>query len=182
MYDHYIAVDYAQSNMAIARMTGHSTKIVSKDVKSSIKELQFYLSHLKGKKILTIEETTTSQWLYTELKEYVDEMIVCDPYRNYLLSDGPKTDKMDAAKLVTLLKGNLLKPVFHSGEDFFYLRKIVSGYEDVIKAGVRVLNQRAALLRGTGKDKREQVLKDPKVLQIQQTQIHNQVELLPIDV
>ena len=162
MYDHYIAVDYAQSNMAIARMTRHSTKIAVIEVKSSIKELQFYLSRLKGKKILTIEETTTSQWLYAELREYVDEIIVCDPYRNRLLSDGPKTDKLDAAKLVVLLKGNLLKPVFHSGEGFFYLRKIVSGYEDVIKAGVRALNQRSALLRGTGKDKREKVLEDAK--------------------
>lgn len=30
---------------------------------------------------------------------------------------------------------------------FIYLRKIISGYEDVVKAGVRVKNQRAALLR-----------------------------------
>ncbi len=162
MYDHYIAVDYAQQNMAIAKMTGQSTKIVTKDVKSNIKELQLYLSQLKGKKILTIEETTTSQWLYTELKSYVDEIIVCDPYRNHLLSDGPKTDKADAIKLVELLKGNLLKPVFHSGEESFYLRKIVSGYGDIVKAGVRLKNQRAGLFRGIGKDKGEKVLKDSK--------------------
>ncbi len=29
MYDHYIAVDWAQSNMAIARMTGKSKDIVT---------------------------------------------------------------------------------------------------------------------------------------------------------
>lgn len=162
MYDNYIAVDYSQRNMAIAKMTNRSDKIVTKDVPSNIKELQLYLSQTKGKNILTIEETTTSQWLYTELKGYVEQIIVCDPYRNRLLSDGPKTDKIDAANLVVLLRGNLLKPVFHSGDDFFHLRKIVSGYEDVVKAGVRVQNQRAGLLRGIGKNKATKVLEDPR--------------------
>ena len=79
MFDHYIAVDWAQSNMAIARMTGSSNKINVIDVPSSVKELKLYLSQLRGKKILAVEESTASQWLYTELREKVDEMIVCDP-------------------------------------------------------------------------------------------------------
>ena len=150
-YDHYIALDWAQKNMAIARMTAHSDKISAVDVPASIKELQLYLIGLKGKKVLTFEETNTAQWLYTELREYVDEIIVCDPYRNRLLSEGPKTDKIDAKKLVLLLRGNLLKAVFHSGDDFILLRKLVSGYQDVIKSGVRLKNQRDAMFRSTGK-------------------------------
>ena len=35
-------------------------------------------------------ETTISQWLYTELRKYVDKIIICDPHRNKLLSEGPK--------------------------------------------------------------------------------------------
>jgi transposase len=120
------------------------------------------LDQLQGKKVLTFEETTTSQWLYTELKGHVDEIVVCDAYRNKLLSEGPKTDKIDATKLVQLLKANLLKPVFHSGDEFFYLRKIVSGYEDVVKAGVRLKNQRSALFRAQGKGKSEKTLENPK--------------------
>lgn len=161
MYDHYIALDWAQSNMAIARMTKESEKIQTKDVPSNIKELQFYLTHLKGKKILTFEETTTSQWLYTELKDYVDEILVCDPYRNHLLSEGPKTDKLDAVKLVQLLRGGLLKPVFHSADQFIEMRKLISGYQDVVKAGVRLKNQRASLFRAKGQNKREKSLNDP---------------------
>ena len=158
MYDHCIAVDWAQSNMAIARMTKESSAIKVVNVPSSVKELQIFLSRLKGKKILTFEETSTSQWLYVELKDYVDEIVVCDPYRNHLLSDGPKTDELDAAKLVKLLKEGFLKPVFHSADEFIYLRKLVSGYEDMIKAGVRLKNQRSALFRAQGKDKREKNL------------------------
>ncbi len=144
--------------MAIARMTKEASAVKAVNVPSSVKELQIYLGRLKGKKILTFEETTTSQWLYVELKNYVDEILVCDPYRNHLLSDGPKTDELDAAKLVQLLKGDFLKPVFHSADEFIYLRKLISGYEDVIKAGVRLKNQRAALFRAQGKDKREKNL------------------------
>lgn len=107
---------------------------------------------------MTIEETTPSHWLYTELKPCVDSIVVCDPYRNRLLSEGAKTDKIDAQKLVRLLRAELLKPVFHSGEQLFYLRKVVSGYEDVVKSGVRLKNQRAALFRAVGLSKKESKL------------------------
>ena len=60
--------------------------------------------------------------------------------RNRLLSEGVKTDRIDAEKLVQLLRARLLKEVFHSGHTFIYLRKVISGYEDTIKAGVRVKN------------------------------------------
>ena len=61
-YDHYIALDWSKVNMAIARMTklGRGNPNVI-DVPTSIKELKIYLSNLKGKKILTIEETTTGR-------------------------------------------------------------------------------------------------------------------------
>ncbi len=151
IYDHYIAIDWSIKNMAIARMTKKSNKITAIDVPSDLEDLQAYLKNLRGTKNLTIEETTTSQWLYTELREYVDRIIICDPNRNKLLNEGPKTDKIDATKLVHLLKAGLMKEVYHSTDRFLYLRRIVSGYEDLVKAGVRSKNQRYALLRAVGK-------------------------------
>lgn len=150
IYDHYVAIDWSIKNMAIARMTAKSSQIKVIDIPACVTELQVYLKNLKGTKILTIEETTTSQWLYTELKEHVDRILVCDPYRNRLLSEGAKTDKIDATKLVQLLRANLLKEVFHSSDRFLNLRKLVSGYEDLVKAGVRLKNQRYSLLRACG--------------------------------
>ena len=149
-YDHYIAADWSIANMAIARMTAKHNKIHVVDVPSDVTEFQIYLKNLKGSKILTIEETTTSQWLYTELKDHVDRLLICDPVRNHLLSEGAKTDKIDATKLVQLLKANLLKEVFHSSDKFVNLRRVVSGYGDVIRAGVRLKNQRYSLLRACG--------------------------------
>lgn len=147
MYDHYVAVDWAMSNMAIARMTPNSKKPMVIDVPSSISELKIYLKNLQGSICLTVEETTTAQWLYTELRDSVDRLIVCDPFRNKLLSEGAKTDKIDAEKLVKLLRGDLLKEVFHSTDKYVSLRKLVSAYEDLIQQGVRMKNQRAAIFR-----------------------------------
>jgi len=155
VYDHYIAVDWSAKNMAIARMTKKSNKITAIDVPADITELQIYLKNLEGSKILAIEETTTSQWLYTELKDYVNKIIVCDPTRNRLLDDGPKTDKIDAVKLVQLLRAGLMKEVYHSADKFLYLRRVVSGYEDLVKSGVRLKNQRYSLLRICGKKGKE---------------------------
>lgn len=158
MYDHFIAVDWAKSNMAISRMTRKSKKIRTIDVKSDVEELKIYLSSLRGKKVLTIEESTASQWLYTELKDYVDKLIVCDPYRNHLLTEGAKTDKIDSIKLVKLLKADMLKEVYHTGDELIYLRKIVSGYEDIVKAGVRFKNQKDALFRAVQRESKKDSL------------------------
>lgn len=152
IYDHYIAIDWAIKNMAIARTTKKSNKVTVIDVPSDIGNLQIYLKNLRGSKILVLEETTTAQWLYTELNDYVDKIIICDPHRNKLLSEGAKTDKIDATKLVQLLRAGLVKEVYHSADKFLYLRRLVSGYEDLVKAGVRSKNQRYSLLRACGKN------------------------------
>ena len=152
MYDHYIALDWSKSNMAIARLTKKGKKAEVRDIPSNVLYLKEYLKSLKGKKVLTFEEGTSSQWLYSDLRGYVSKLIVCDPYRNHLLSEGAKTDKIDAVKLVNLNKAGMLKEVYHSGDDFIYLRKLVSGYTDVIKSLVRLKNQRSSVFCSVGLD------------------------------
>jgi hypothetical protein len=102
-YDHYIAVDWSQKNMAIARSNQKSKQVHTVDVPSELRDLKDYLCNLKGSKILTIEECPAAQWLYVELSDYVDKVLICDPYRNRLLFDGAKNDVLDAEKLCLLL-------------------------------------------------------------------------------
>jgi hypothetical protein len=59
-YDHYLSMDWSQKNMAIARMKKNSIEPKIIDVKSDVKEAKKYFSGLKGSKILTIEETTST--------------------------------------------------------------------------------------------------------------------------
>lgn len=149
-YTHYLAMDWSINGVEIASLQYNSIKAEVTSMSSEISEIKKYLEGKRGKKILTIEETTGSHWLYVELKSYVDKIIICDPYRNRLLSEGAKNDKIDAKKLCLLLRGGLLKEVYHNSEFDYNLRKLVSSYEDLVKAGVRMKNQKSAFERSKG--------------------------------
>jgi transposase len=61
---------------------------------------------------LVIEEGPLADWLFRNLSPCVDEMVVCDPYRNALIAkDGDKSDAIDWQKLADLFRGGYVKPV-----------------------------------------------------------------------
>ena len=136
IYKHYIALDWSKVNFALASIRDSGTKFNVVEHPANLKILKEYLKQLPGKKILTIEETTTAQWLYVELKDYVDKILICEPFQNKLLNSGPKNDKIDAVKLCTLLRNGSLKEVYHTTDELYKLRKLVSVYEDLIDVGV----------------------------------------------
>ena len=49
-YDHYIALDWSEKNMAIARLGKKDTEPKVIDVPSDLKELKLYLSKSEGQK------------------------------------------------------------------------------------------------------------------------------------
>jgi transposase len=146
-WDHFVAVDWSQTVMALAHMGRRSKEPTVFERPARVKDLKEYLGTLKGRIIVTFEETTTAQWLFVEMRDVVDRIVVCDPSHNRWISHGPKTDAIDARKLCVLLRGGLLKEVFHSTDALYTLRTLVSSYDDLVRAGVRLLNQRHALER-----------------------------------
>jgi len=147
-YDHYVSIDWSLSTMAIAHMGRRDNIPRVFERPSELKELKTYLRSLKGRIIITFEETGCAHWLYLELVDCADRILICDPFQNKLLCHGPKTDKIDARKLCELLRAGLLKEVYHSNSELYELRLLVSAYEDVVRSGIRVLNQKAALTLG----------------------------------
>jgi transposase len=161
IYKHYISLDWSMQQVCLARMRADSNEPITKFFPPDVKEIKEYLKELKGKKILTIEETTGSHWLYVELLESVDKILICDPFRNSLLNEGPKNDKIDARKLCLLL----LKEVFHNSSEDYKIRKVASAYIALVKAGVRMKNQNSALYRGEGlKYKKDKIKRDDRLL------------------
>lgn len=153
-YEHYVALDWSLKTMALAHLSlrDQTPRIFQRP--ADLKELKAYLCSLKGRVILTFEESGFAHWLYLELLDEVDRIIICDPFKNKLLHHGPKTDKIDAGKLCQLLRAGLLTEVFHSTSGLYELRLLVSAYDDIVRAGIRLLNQQAALKlthRDTGK-------------------------------
>jgi len=148
MYDHYVAVDWSLETMAIGHLSRRDDHPRVFERPSDLKELKEYLASLKGRTILTLEESGSAHWLYLELLDCVERIVVCDPFHNKLLCHGPKTDKIDAGKLCELLRAGLLKEVYHSDNGLYELRTLVSAYQDIVTAGVRALNQKKALTLG----------------------------------
>ena len=164
IYRHYIALDWSKETVAMATMRDSGGKIKVQVFQPDPRIIKEEIKKYKGSKILTIEETTTSHWLYVELRESVDKIFICDPYRNNLLKDGPQTDKIDAKKLCMLLRNGMMKEVYHTIEKEYEIRKLVSAYIDVIKASVRLKNQRSAIFRSEGKNhKKEKVMSDSSI-------------------
>lgn len=147
-YDQYVAIDWSLKNMAIGHQSRRDDHPRVFERPTDLKELKEYLGSLKGRTILTLEESGSAHWLYLELLDCVERIIVCDPFHNRLLCHGPKTDKIDAGKLCELLRAGLLKEVYHSDNGLYELRALVSAYQDVVTAGVRALNQQRALTLG----------------------------------
>ena len=147
-YDHYVAIDWSLKIMAIAHMSrrGDIPRVFERP--TDLKELKAHLSSLRGRTIITFEESGAAHWLYLELLDVVDRIVICDPFQNRLLFHGPKTDKIDAGKLCELLRAGLLKEVYHSDSVLYELRLLVSAYDDVVRSGIRVLNQKEALRLG----------------------------------
>jgi len=142
MTTYYIGADVHSNSTELA--IERNNKIVHRyKLPTSIAALSNVLDSLKGEKHLAIEEGPMAGWLYRNLSSKVDELIICDPRRNKLIdSDGDKDDKIDAAKLACLLRGNYLRPVYHSDDDGrTELKHWISLYHDRVRDAVRNINK-----------------------------------------
>ena len=78
------------------------------------------------------------------------EVLVCNPWRNALLKEGSKSDKIDAQKLANLLRTGMLRPVYHGENGQRTLRELGRSYQTISKDLNRVMNRLKALYRGWG--------------------------------
>ena len=162
MVTYYIGADVHSKFTEIA--VEDRKRIISRHrVATTILEIRKVLSSIKGQKHMVIEEGIMSGWLYRNLSPYVDRFVVCDPRRNKLIAcDGDKDDKIDAAKLASLLRGRYLREVYHSQDNRrIEFKQWVSSYHDRVKDAVRNINKLRAKCRMHGISIPRCVLRDP---------------------
>ena len=94
---------------------------------------------------ITFEEGTWAAWLFDLLKPHVTKVVVCNPRRNALLKEGNKSDRIDARKLAELLRGGLLRPVYHGENGIRTLKELARSYLTIVKDLSRVKNRLKAL-------------------------------------
>jgi transposase len=162
MTTYYIGADVHSNSTELA--IEKRNKIVARySVPTTIPAISNVLDSLQGKKHLTFEEGPMAGWLYRNLNQKVDKLIVCDPRRNKLISsDGDSDDKIDAGKLALLLRGGYLRAVYHSDNDQrAELKHWVNLYHDRVRDAVRNINKIRARCRMFGLTIPRSALRDP---------------------
>ena len=178
---YFIGLDVHKSTTSVCVLDREGEIYDARTLPTTELHLREYLRSLPPAKGVVMEEMDLSQWLYSVLPPEVDEMVVCDPYRNKCLSEGPKNDRIDARKLAELYRGKLIREVYHSTDARMEIRKLASCYRSTMKGYVRSVNQYKAVLRKSGKPESEFSSLEQKIAQIQGEQVttyHRQVEFL----
>jgi transposase len=162
MATYYIGADVHTNNTELA--IEQRGRIVARySVPTTIPAIRTVLSSLQGRKILAIEEGPMAGWLYRNLNQEVEKLVVSEPRRNKLIvSEGDKDDKIDAAKLAVLLRGNYLKVVHHTHDDHrAHLKHWINLYHDRIRDAVRDINKIRACCRMHGVRIPRKVVRNP---------------------
>jgi len=133
-------VDSRMTNLAVER----NGRIVQElCVPTTIPALRAALDSIGRPRKLTFEEGPMADWLGRNLRPAVDELVICDPRRNGLISqDGDSDDVIDARKLASLLRGGYLRAVYHREDPKrVALKQWVGLYHDRVKDAVRQINK-----------------------------------------
>ncbi len=159
----YIGADVHVTTTELA--VDRSGKVLDRyRVPTTIPSLRGVLVQISGSCVLVIEEGPMAGWLYRNLREHVEKMIVCDPRRNHHIArDGDKDDPIDAAKLAALARGGYLREVYHTDDESREaFKQWVSLYHDRIGDRVRQANKIHGRARLYGARIPAVVLKQPQ--------------------
>jgi transposase len=151
MFKTYIGAD-VDSKMTELAVERNGKVVCRRRVETSIVAMKEFLAGVGGSKALCLEEGPMADWLYRNLKDDVDELVICDPRRNKLIAcDGDKDDPIDAGKLAELHRGGYLRAVHHSDSvERVLLKQWVGLYHDRVKDAVRQINKIRARCRMHG--------------------------------
>jgi transposase len=141
----YIGLDVHQATISVAVLDSTGKLVMESILETSAATILQFFAGLRGRLLVTFEESTSAAWLYDLLKPHVAEVLVCNPRQNYLLNEGNKSDRIDARKLAELLRGHLLKPVYHGETGVRTLRELARAYLTTVKDMTRVMNRLKAV-------------------------------------
>ena len=103
-------------------------------------------------KRLMLEESNLARWIAQLLKPHVQQLVVCDARRNWLIShDSHKHDRRDAFALARLLRLNEFKPVWQPTDDQRVLfKRVAKSYENAVLRQTRLKLQLKSLFQHWG--------------------------------
>src|SRR5215467_7217088 len=149
---HFIGMDTHCQFCEIA-VVNHSGALVRRDrCATCIPDLLKIIEQVPRPRSLVIEEGPLAGWLWRNLHEAMDRLVVSEPRRNRLIAkDGDKDDDLDAEKLAQLLRGGYVKTV-HQVQTLerALLKQYVSLYYHRVRQRVREALRISSLFRQHG--------------------------------
>jgi transposase len=143
----YIGMDVHKESISIAVMNGAGKIVMECVIETRASMILQFIDGLRGDLQVTFEEGTSAAWLYDLLKPHVTKLVVCDPRRNASMREGHQSDKIDARRLVELLRLNHLHPVYHGEHGLRSLKELVRSYLTITKDLGRVMSRVKAIYR-----------------------------------
>lgn len=149
---HFIAMDTHCHSTDICVKTRANRPGRRWRVATTIPAIREVLEAVARPRKLTFEEGPLADWLWRNLREVVDEALVCDPRRNALVAkDGDKDDPIDAEKLCDLFMGGYVRAVYHPESLRRQVCKQTVGlYHERVRHRVAQSNKVVGLLRRWG--------------------------------
>lgn len=128
-------------------------KLVKREhLPTTIPVLAEFIESVPHPRRLAFEESSIAGWLYRNLRDRVDELVVCDPRRNgYIARDGDKDDPIDAEKLNDLYRAGFLRAVHQKDTaEQAATKQMIGMYHSRVSCRVAEANGLMALARRWG--------------------------------
>ena len=150
--EYFITMDTHCRTTDVCVKTGRGKLVKREHLSTGIPQLRELIESVPRPRRVAFEEGAMAGWLFRNLKDSADEVIVCDPRRNALVAkDGDKDDPIDAEKLNDLYRSGHLRPVHQLEQSQKAADKQVIGmYHDRVAHRVAEGNQLLALCRRWG--------------------------------
>ena len=148
--DKYMGLDVHQATTVVAVMNVEGKVVLETMVPTKAGPIRELIESLSGPLHVTLEEGTQAEWLHEVIRDVVKEVVVCDPKRNKLLTEGSKGDKPDARRLADLLRVGMVRSVWHGHDRTRGLKQMVRAYETFTIDTKRTMLRIKAIYRGRG--------------------------------
>ena len=133
-----IAIDVASEVSSVCVLSANGRVRLEEGVVTRIPALKKVIKQVPRPRQVVFEEGTQASWLWSELSKFCDDVLVCDPRQNRHLSGQFKSDKNDAKNLAKRAQANLLKRVWHGGQELQALRESVRMYQCLTQESTRL--------------------------------------------
>ncbi len=155
----FYGIDLHADSFKAAVLSEKSDEVTMETVSLKTDALKTFVNKLTYDDYISVEASTNTFWFVDQVKEYVKEVYVVDPYKFSIIANSrKKTDKIDAIKLAKKLKyyicydksADEFPTIYIPSKEISELRSMFVTYEVLKKQACMTKNRIRSLFRQNG--------------------------------